>query len=309
MLPRSSLRNKPLPSVRDGDYDRLSKAIVHDALQEFGARRSQARNLLFTVVGVTLALGSAGAAFIAFQVDRQFTALQNAELGDLRFMRDLETVVGMIASVSIGRRDVPDEIARIVDGMDRLEKAHLSVTAEDVFARAQQMRARMIPSVVNLFDGIARRGRPGDLVLLVEKMQDFSSFSQVDIQIAAQGLGREFIAAPEGAAAWLTDTGSYSAVFPTYRLTMEDSFIGGFPEFYFLFELIRLHMEDPVHPDIPPLLLGMEKMNEVDARNFHDLMTDFLTQEWRPSKDPYSARIRDRTAAFLRDHQAGVPIL
>ena len=137
-------------------------------------------------------------------------------------------------------------------------------------------------------------------------MKDFVSLSGINVQLGAQALGREFIGAIGGAAAWRQVQGQpaneYAEAFEIYLSMMSRARQRGFPELRLVFETIRFHMEGANPLEISGLITEVDDLVDRDAEIFHGLFTEFLTEEWRAIPDSYSSRVKDMAIAFLNDH-------
>ena len=225
------------------------------------------------------------------------------------FLRDVETLSAMIGAVSVGRpaaRGEMEEIAGLIGG---LRAEHISKGGANSMRRSREMSARLNGSITDLFDRTATFGLPGDVALLVSTFDEVTTFAGVDIQNSTRGLGRDMLGAPGGASEWMRGDGIYADAFPLYYDAILNAEAMAYPELALAFDLVRLHMEDPVDGSIGRLLDAVAKLNERDTALFVTEMERFVDESWRGFPDGYSGRVRDRTIAFLKDYSDASPLL
>lgn len=291
-------------------YLAMSKAITHDALEKLESKTARTRNisialitLAFTVV--TALGGVLGNAVISERVSDQFDELRTEQLSDMLFMRDVETLALLLSQIEPGDNETDDQLLDVQSQLEHIEQTYFG---DEVHGpqRRREAFARLSVGRDQVFDAFARGGAPGELVRLTASMKDFVSLSGIDVSIGAQALGREFIGAIGGAAAWKQEEGQptneYVEAFEIYLSMMSRARQNGYPELRLLFETIRHHMQGADPLEINGLIDEVDNLNDRDAAIFHDLFTDFLTEEWRSSPDSFSGRVKSRAIAFLRDY-------
>ena len=325
---RSDIRKEDLDALLSNNdtFALLSSAIAHQVTEVVESQRSRSlsRTLTVLALGVTIAgsLGFLADALLEKAVAEKFSEFRKAEFTPIYFARDLGSLITSFDRIDPTNDQVNSQINRITRILEDLNKAYLkssSVGEQSAISFAQQVEAReiIVGKIERLYDRFARESPPGALVHLIfefEKLPssitDLVSLTNLEIYIASQAIGREYLGVKAGAQAWSSgDFVEYENVFPTYLSTMERAQEHGFPELRLLHETVRIHMEDPDDPRLPGILDELAALNELDETNFVDLFSDFLTEEWRAMPDEFSGRVRDRAVAFLNDYASQSPTL
>ncbi len=286
-------------------YDTLSKAVTQDVSEALAARSSRGRNMIIgaTAVAATVLLTLSGVGiplYISNQVSKQFDTFREQELSELYFMRDLSTLDLLMSQVDPTAPTVFIQLDRVLEQVRHIEDTYLAQSKQRP-RRTRALDAQVADRRDVLFNEFARTPAPGQIALFVNAMTQASEFEVSEIQVGVQALGRELIGARNGAAEWMEGDGDIAAMFPAYIAATERARQNLFPELALLFELIRLHMEEANHDDIPILLAELEDLRPQDREIYVDLMSDFLTQEWHPRPDSWSERIAERAGAFAAD--------
>lgn len=294
----------------DLNYDTLYKAVTHDVSEILSAKAARGRNVIIGVGALLVPVIIAGGAVLVPSlisgavndaVNMKFEESVGKELRELHFLRELGTLERYIKLIEPGKPSVLSDLRTVQKRVQHIKDTYLSGSDQNS-NKARELNVLLNDWGQGLFGSFAVTPAPGQVALFIASFNQITEFEPRDIQIGVQALGRELIGARGGAEEWQKGNGDIAEMFPVYYSTAERARQSSYPELTLLFELIRLHMEDSAHDDIPLLLQELGTLQEQDRAIYVDLMSDFLTQEWHPRPDAFSARIAQRAEALIADH-------
>lgn len=288
-------------------YTTLAKSLAHDITETLAERTSRSRNFLagFSALAVTILITLLGVGvplYISDQVEKKFHTFRERELTELYFLRDMSVLDRLMSNVDPTSQTVFAQLTGVQDQVRHIEVTYLEqseMRSERTRALANQIDDRRAA----LFEEFATTPGPGQLALFVRVMAQISEFEVPEVEMGVQALGRELIGAPTGASEWMNGDGDIAAMFPIYLRTAERARQKMYPELTLLYEMIRMHMEDANHEELPYRLKELVNLNPQDKGLFVIHMSKLLTQTWHPRPDQWSTRISDRAAALIADHR------
>ena len=110
-------------------------------------------------------------------------------------------------------------------------------------------------------------------------------------------------------AVWLDDDGAPTELYRRYKRYAQRARETGYPELFYVFELVVRYMEGRPDKEIRELAADAGSLEGPDRANFLAVMAAIATQGYTAVPDSASQRVEDYTKKFLADYGDADPLL
>lgn len=285
-----------MPDLNDKqDSTPFTQTLSTQMVEEIQKRYESLRTMLFGILGalsgiiaaVLATVGFLGSQAIDHRVSKTVEDALESQVGAAQFAARVAAVNFHALKLNLATGFTEEEAELIIADLDQLYSQRAD----------SESRNELKFAFDTAVDSFALANRTDFVERLEDAAPDLFRHSDIVLQTMLQIQGRKLLT--DEPRTWMDPNGAKAGIYKSYRTYSQRAEARGYPELYYLYEMLLRHLEGKPDKEIKNLIDDADSLNEMDSISFVKIMKALATDTATKESNAETRRIAERVSTFL----------